>query len=119
LFSLKLGDEMKLSEIRQLCDEATPGPWEWDYHQLVSRTVDPKGVTGDGVVMNEPGINRPNPDDKKFIAASRTLMPKLLAVAEHAASLMLEDGVIESIAHFNAAFNLLYAIKDVDQHEPA
>ncbi len=77
---------MKLSDIRKLCEAALPGPWKWDYYQLVSTTVDPLGTTGDGVVMNMPGTNRPEPGDADFIAAARDLLPRLLAVAEAARS---------------------------------
>jgi hypothetical protein len=50
---------MKLDEIQKLCDGATPGPWK-------------------------PGHTYDHQRNAAFIAASRTLIPKLLAVAKAA-----------------------------------
>lgn len=80
---------MKLEEIEKLCDQATPGPWTeqtsrkymdfgcyesipgvigWSTHVGYCRDKEVKQVDA----------------DSKFIAASRELMPKLLAVAKAA-----------------------------------
>lgn len=83
---------MTLEEIEKLCEEATPGPWELDEYQLFSTTVDPMRINGDGLVMNMPGINKPNEHDAKFIAASRALIPKLLEVAKAAKNLRTITG---------------------------
>lgn len=65
----------------KLCEAATEGPWEWDYHfkQLVSRSAD-MNITGGidpqtgfddcGVFI---GI-----DDRDFIAAARTGWPETI-----------------------------------------
>lgn len=64
---------MKLEDIRKLCDAAKPEPWDYDGRFTVS-------VPGDWAATQS--FFRIAPADAAFIAASRTLMPKLLAVAE-------------------------------------
>lgn len=66
---------MKLSEIRKLCDEATPGPWRYDHGNWAVERYDRSDYH-----RSEIG----KPEDGEFIAAARTLMPKLLAIAEAA-----------------------------------
>lgn len=94
---------MKLEDIRKLCDAATPGPWVWhhaypdgdrrDYSTLQSGVA---RVLDDGSACGE--YNKeidPHGDDAAFIAASRTLLPKLVAVAEAARAVTdykLRDG---------------------------
>ncbi len=64
---------MNLEELKRLCDEAPPGPWPLYYE----------------VCPNEYGGGCPTlpPSDCDFIAAARTYMPKLIAVAEEAKKL--------------------------------
>lgn len=72
--------EMKLEEIQKLIAEATPGPWPcWSDPDIASQ------VTVDGLLR--PVVIA---DDARFIAASRTLLPKLLRVAEAAKAFMAE-----------------------------
>lgn len=74
---------MTLEEIRKLCDEATPGPWQ---------TVNSIASYGEK------------------IAASRTLIPKLLAVAEAAKeALFLADPMEHSSAKLYRALAALEA----------
>lgn len=76
---------MKLEEIKKLIEAATPGPWHSDYarpdgyvtDQKVVRASKPVNATTDVLAVCNPCA----PNDA-FIAASRTLMPKLLKVAE-------------------------------------
>lgn len=69
---------MKLSDIRKLIDNAMPGPWEYGNQGVWNMEID-----GDG---NSPCsvAEYVSEKDGRLIAASRTLLPKLLAVAEAA-----------------------------------
>lgn len=70
---------MKLEEIEKLCNEATPGPWMAfipNDERLVQKAI----VSGPKQYIN----NSFSSEDAEFIAASRTLMPKLLDVAKAA-----------------------------------
>lgn len=69
----------ELDAIRKRLDKAKPGPWKWQYGQLISLTKDPQGFTGARVVMNEPGINKPNVPDARFIENAATDIAALLA----------------------------------------
>ena len=70
---------MKLEDLKRLCEEATPGPW---------------GLTSPGsyivicpVVYSYRDDDNPyarNGADRAFIAAARTMLPRLIAVAEAA-----------------------------------
>lgn len=79
-----LGEGLKLEDLKRLCDEATPGPWPnngkpWQVDHLT-------GFADLGPV---------HVNDCAFIAAARTYMPKLLAVAEAAkAHLWSQDHMI-------------------------
>lgn len=76
---------MKLEDIRKLCDAATPGPWLESY-----------GYDGGGYPRafcpaceaDSSGESQAE-KDAAFIAAARTLVPKLVAVAEAAKDLGL------------------------------
>lgn len=80
---------MKLEDIRKLCDEATPGPWEhhnWDKMEA-PHVVAP--TLWDGKSSCDGSFDVPRTyENAAFIAASRTLMPKLLAVAGVACELV-------------------------------
>ncbi len=72
---------MKLEEIEKLCEEATPGPWE---AQIPAMTGEwPKAriwpLKIEGKLYHYAMIKTA---DAEFIAASRTLMPKLLQIAK-------------------------------------
>jgi hypothetical protein len=65
---------MNLEELKKLCDEATPGPWSPvigfcadGYSTLLPRADEEEPMTG---------------HDKRFIAAAREAMPKLLELWE-------------------------------------
>lgn len=79
---------MKLPDIRKLCDEATPGPWvaggadEW-----ISLFAKPNRQSECVVARIQNRVSRKPISDEDwanadFIAASRTLLPRLLKVAE-------------------------------------
>lgn len=80
-----------LEKIKELCSKATPGPWRWrqfgEHESLVADHGRRDTMLCDARTRNERGIlvramaGMPNTE---FIAASRTLMPRLLAVAEAA-----------------------------------
>lgn len=87
---------MNLEELKKLCDEATPGPWEWrecdgdgPFYVLggpvtyKSPSVDPNKVLDDGSSSAEysPSIT-PDSPDAKFIAAARTALPQLISRLE-------------------------------------
>ena len=76
---------MKLDEIQKLVDSAVPGPWK-QFHSYVSDTEGSGGmpyriancfvVTQDGPMLTEEVAEK----NAEFIAVSRELVPKLLAV---------------------------------------
>ena len=71
---------MKLEEIKALCNAATPGPW------FVERGGELRDRHGSLVMADmapEAGIFN-NEADAAFIAAMRSLAPKMLAVCEAA-----------------------------------
>ena len=71
---------MKLDEIRKLIDAATPGPWVV-YQEKVG---DLRHVQAKFDPENDDSFPALDcyPHDAAFIAASRTLLPRLLAVAQ-------------------------------------
>lgn len=77
---------MNLDSVNEMLEAGTPRPWKMDCHQLVSTSVDPLGLTGDGVVMDMPGINKPSAEDLKIIVTLRNIADELVAVAKAAFS---------------------------------
>lgn len=75
---------MDVKKLREICEKATPGPWEWQYSEKWGTIVfnDTLGVIT--AYTNERG----NPDitiaeeDLEFIAAARTALPELLDEVE-------------------------------------
>jgi len=75
---------MDIKKLRELCEKATPGPWEWQYSEKWGTSVfnDTLGVIT--AYTNERG----NPDitiaeeDLEFIAAARTALPEILDEVE-------------------------------------
>ncbi len=78
---------MKLSDLKKLCDDATPGPWKASDEILGAVTyMDPKynlETNIFGLDIDDYAITRHKPD-AEFIAVARTMLPKLIAVAEAA-----------------------------------
>jgi hypothetical protein len=83
---------MKLEEIRKLIEATTPGPWRFDngnddvegggWNRWTVCDISRGERLGVNHADGEPNLNPTDfRDDGEFIAASRTLMPKLLAVA--------------------------------------
>ncbi len=124
---------MTLDELKRLCEAATPGPWEWDYAspgwllggnaqphadgqpgRLISCVLD-GAVSDDGNDCNVLASDA----DRAFIAASRTYMPLLVAVAEAAGEvnrLLNEWDLVRqhSYAHENL-HNALSALDSADE----
>lgn len=74
---------MNLTDIRKLIDEATPGPWISDRARV--RFPCYKSPSGyDAADLEIDVCTGQCTPTASFIAAARTLMPKLLAVAEAA-----------------------------------
>lgn len=70
---------MKLEEIKKLIEAATPGPWEAKDRMVMDAQRD-RVATCDGGYASSGGYNQSV--DAAFIAAARTLMPKLLNAVE-------------------------------------
>lgn len=72
-----------LAELRQRCDAATPGPWWWDQRGDLRPT--PHDEYGLDCIIGWDAIEE-NPvlsdGDAAFIAASRTIVPRLIAAVE-------------------------------------
>lgn len=75
---------MNLPDLKKLCDEATAGPWVKQYagdpendadddYDIYSK-ADPNGIVGIAIAEK----------NAAFIAAARTYLPRLIAVAEAA-----------------------------------
>ncbi len=81
---------MKLDELQKLCDEATPGPWQFrHYGEPAFNDPDETGFNwwvqnSDKQQIRICDHENTNHMNGKFIAASRTLLPKLLKVAKAA-----------------------------------
>jgi hypothetical protein len=75
---------VRLSDIAKLCEEATPGPWRYlpDTEAVYASIQGP--TLSDTVCSWRYDTYGKEKADASFIAASRTLLPKLLAVAEAA-----------------------------------
>lgn len=125
---------MKLEEIEKLCAEATRGPWKLCYH-LESHEHDSScrcgyrgGIWGgDGdhmvcemgstIIKGEEGLEPPRYDratelkNAEFIAASRELMPKLLAVAKEAKDL------VDRLDSYNGLSSILQALRELEGEE--
>jgi hypothetical protein len=79
-------DKERLEELKKLCEDATPGPWE--VHDSCSwRRIGTPGRDGNILCPeNHPVDHHPDlrcdEDDLAFIAASRTALPELIAEVE-------------------------------------
>lgn len=82
---------MKLEEIKKLIDAATPGPWLAHYETGLNPMVITLIEASGGQNFGERICGSDKFTNMEFIAASRTLMPKLLAVAEAAAEIAIPD----------------------------
>lgn len=80
-----------LDKLQKLCDEATPGPWEYlRLEDEKNRECNIGHVDSDegwhSVISRESGIYGPGTSDAEFIIAARRYMPLLIAVARAAQS---------------------------------
>lgn len=92
---------MTLEELKKLCDEATPGPWEQGPIRLIY-SRDPVGMSS-GEWIAEVADNH----DASFIAVARSMLPKLIAVAQAARSVLSEDGVKEHLCAYVMGVELI------------
>lgn len=86
---------MNLEEIRALCEAATPGPWAVDTFGNIYKPA------RQGNVAQMRGANQEHAD-AAFIAAARTLLPKLLEVAEAA------DRLTDNICEFSTITDSIF-----------
>lgn len=80
---------MKLDDLKRIVEAATPGPWRT--HEPIPHTYSQQILTYDGGILAETTCYGKMRDDAAFIAASRTLLPKLLAVADLAWALINQN----------------------------
>jgi hypothetical protein len=82
-------DKERLEELKKLCEDATPGPWEVDTNEPF--TNDMVGVLSPTAKMyavlfrdqeTEDDAEIVSPSDAALIAASRTALPELIAEVE-------------------------------------
>lgn len=69
---------MKLEELKKLVEAATPGPWTW---RLVDGICN-KYLDEGAIVIEGDACSNIDPANCRLIAASRTMLPKLIAVVE-------------------------------------
>lgn len=115
----------KLTKLQRLCDAATPGPWFYDKHGKPESELDslddPNVRHGDIWFWDEYN-NKPHriaiaesiwldQDDGKFIAAARTYMPLLIAVARAADDLLSNDGSKGTLTTLRSALAALEQAK--------
>lgn len=81
---------MRLDEIRKLIEAATPGPWAYRIFEVDPITCI---IRRDNAYPGESVADNTNLADAEFIAAARTLLPALLAVAEKAEALLEDEGM--------------------------
>jgi hypothetical protein len=80
---------MRLSEIKELCEKATPEPWKVD----VTSTLPLQTDFGYGIARIEYYAIVARDEDLAFIAAARTELPRLVDLLDRASTQLL--------AHFN------------------
>lgn len=85
-------DEAKRKELRELCDKATPGPWEQSHagtgrngkfiiDEYFVRASEPDDVSVAADII-DPVSGQPSEANAAFIAAARTSVPALLDALE-------------------------------------
>ncbi len=116
---------MKLEEIQKLIEASTPGPWKYDWGNWEVEGPRPDRYAICGMTPDDraPGFHgqKPNPVDSpadgEFIAASRTLLPKLLKVARAAKAVVIKDAA-EFDGVTNPAMSALYdAVAKLEEAE--
>jgi hypothetical protein len=71
---------MNLDKLKELCDRATPGPWETNHSGThVAFRQNPNGSIGDYHFATIHGHAHDLANNGRFIAAAREAMPKLIA----------------------------------------
>lgn len=99
---------MKLEEIRKLIDAATPGPWVRHTRLCGGYSYQVLNATG-GILLETTSYGGMS-EDAALIAASRTLLPKLLAVAEAAQSVCEPSLWVEGEISTRLRKRLTYAL---------
>lgn len=120
---------MTLEEIRKLVDAATPGPWDEDVGQrdpipilqeFYKENGLPPSVKQFFPIGPESTLESQADADARFIAASRDLVPRLLAVAEAAQQLICGMNSIGTKDYVRACADKLdNALADLESPCPA
>lgn len=91
---------MKLEDLKKLSEKTTPGPWyvETPTGFIRSRTEKrkPNGMVSGTAIVAIGQFNTEIQPDDAFIAAARTMLPRLIAVAE--AAMDYQDEINETDA---------------------
>lgn len=105
---------MTLDELQKLCDEATAGPWEklclFGSRDLPTSISDGKGMT---IEIGE--FSEFKHADLDFIAAARTYMPKLIAVARAAKKIRDSDKDTSDLMRLMLIGNVEQALADLEK----
>lgn len=109
---------MKLEELKRLCEAATPGPWRLrdfgSYRGEHGGQIQNYQIyDADSELLLEGGVYYDNISPKRiedaaFIAAARTYLPRLIAVAE-AAKIAQKDGGPFAVLRIYEALDALEA----------
>ncbi len=87
LHARREGDTVKLEELKELCEKATPGPWFFDKEGGPEHEGNEHGVVWFSGPYGRTAVFDScywDMADAKLAAAARTYMPKLIAVVEAA-----------------------------------
>lgn len=101
------------AEVRELCEAATPGPWQSDPNNYGTYVWGPNGEmvadachACDGVRIRGVGGKLPMEDNKAFIIAARTLLPAALEEVERLERELADaNASLEMVAAFAEALN--------------
>lgn len=106
---------MTLEAFKQLESQATPGPWIWANDGPSDWSVgQASGAQGKRVceLHRRHAVECP---DAAFIAAMRTMAPKLIAVAEAARSVLSEEGVREYLSAYVMGVELIERLSALEE----
>ena len=82
---------MNLKELKELCENATPGPWRvvygeaWEIEDRKAGKEDPhyiKTLNDRAIIQTDSGCYGPGRADAELIAAARTALPELLSFVD-------------------------------------
>ena len=87
---------MNLKELKELCENATPGPWRvvygeaWEIEDRKAGKEDPhyiKTLNDRAIIQTDSGCYGPGRADAELIAAARTALPELIQFASQTKTL--------------------------------